>query len=124
MMLHVNFTSPFVVLGKFPDPVLYEEDNITRYKPGSDPEEKYLPSKLENPEKRSHNIPFSPSGQTAKNVGITIFCEECKRPRLMHSQRRLKPTEVVALKRLITKFSYVCGSVLSEYQGTGRDPQG
>ena len=42
----------------------------------------------------------------------------------MHSQRRLKPTEVVALKRLITKFSYVCGSVLSEYQGTGRDPQG
>ena len=119
-MLHVNFTSPFAVLGKLNNSLIL----CLSLKPGSDPEEKYLPSKLENPEKRSHNIPFSPSGQTAKNVGITIFCEECKRPRLMHSQQKLKQTEVVALKLLITKFSYVCGSVLSEYQGTGRDPQG
>ena len=31
----------------------------------------------------------------------------------------MKAGEIQTLKRLISKISYVCGSVLSEYQGTG-----
>ena len=94
---------------------------MVRYRLGSDPEENYLPSKLEDPEKRPHNVPFSPSAQTAKNVGFLITCEECKKPRLLHAQKKLQPGDVQALKRSMSKFSYVCGSVLSEYQGTGRE---
>lgn len=70
----------------FPDPEPYEVDGVIRYRRGSDPEQKFLRSKLEDPEKRPHNKPFSPTAQTAKNVAITIPCEECKKPRLLHSQ--------------------------------------
>ena len=115
---HKSIRGP-VKVENFPDPVPYEEDGVTRYQPGLDPAEKFLSSKLEDPEKRSHNIPFSPTAQTAKNVGITIPCEECKKPRLLHSQKKIKAGEIQTLKRLISKCSYVCGSVISEYQGTG-----
>ena len=94
----------------FPDPEPYEEEGVTHYRPGSDPEEKYLPSKLEDPERRAHNIPFSPSAQTAKNVGFIIRCEQCKKPRLLQSRRKLSAGESKVLKRFI-KFSFVSGSV-------------
>ena len=103
----------------FPDPEPFEEDGLMRYRPGSDPEEKYVPSKLVDPEKRSHNIPFSLSAQTSKNVGFVIKCEECQKSRLLHSQKKLKGGDIQVLKRIISKFSYECGSLLSEYLGTG-----
>ena len=42
----------------------------------------------------------------------------------MQSQRKLKPTEVIVQKCVITKFSYVRDSVLLEHKGTGSVPQG
>ena len=51
---------------EFPDLEPYEVDGVQQYKAGNDPTEKYLPSELEDPEKRPHNIPFPPSAQTAK----------------------------------------------------------
>ena len=107
----------------FPDPEPYEIDGIVHYRPGSDPKEKYLPSKLEDPEKRPHNVPFSPTAQTATNVGRLIKCEECTKPRLLHAQRKLSNSDLQALTKMISKFSYVCGSTLSEYQGTGGEPK-
>ena len=52
----------------FPDPVPTEVDGILHYQPDSDPSEKFLPSQLEDVEKNPHNIPFSPTANTAKNV--------------------------------------------------------
>ena len=43
-----------VNIGTFPDPEPYEENQVLHYRPGSDPAENFLPSKLENPEKRAH----------------------------------------------------------------------
>ena len=60
----------------FPDPVPHEVDGVLHYEPGSDAEEKFLPSTLEDVKKRPHNIPFSPTAQTAKNIGFIIRCEE------------------------------------------------
>ena len=52
-----------VKVENFPDPVHYEEYGITRYQPGLAPAEKFLPSKLEDPEKRSqHSIPSNNPG--------------------------------------------------------------
>ena len=61
-----------VSIEAFPDPEPYEENEVVHYRPGSDPAENFLPSKLENPEKRAHGLPFSPSARTAANVGFTI----------------------------------------------------
>ena len=77
-MLHVNFTSPFAVLGKLNNSLIL----CLSLKPGSDPEEKYLPSKLENPEKRSHNIPFSPMVKLHKTLESRYFVRNAKGPDL------------------------------------------
>ena len=73
---------------EFPDPEPYEIEGVQHYRPGKDPSERYLPSKLEDAEKRPHNVPFTPSAQTAKNVGITVKCVECERPRLLYSKHK------------------------------------
>ena len=54
-----------------------------------------------------------------KNVGFTVTCEQCKKPRLIHSKKKLNVAECNLVKRIGSKFSYVCGSVFSEYLGTG-----
>ena len=72
-------------------------------------------------EKGPHNIPFSPTGQTARNVGFVVKCEECNKSRLLHAKHKLKPGEIARAKRMISKVSYIYGSVLSEYLGTGND---
>ncbi|CAG8854711.1 2838_t:CDS:2, partial [Gigaspora margarita] len=36
-----------------------------------------------------HTMPFSPSSIRAKNVGITITCVECEKPRLLFSAKKL-----------------------------------
>ena len=49
---------------EFPDPVPYDDDDVMRYKEGIDKDEKHLPSKIEDPSKADHNIPFTPTAQT------------------------------------------------------------
>ena len=55
---------------KFGDPVPYQDDNGNEHDClGDDPEERYMPSKLENPAKRKHGPLFSSTAQSALNVG-------------------------------------------------------
>ena len=67
-----------------------DEEGNKHYHQGEDPEEKFIPSKLENPSKRGHGIPFSPSAQTALNVGRIVTCTECHKPRLLYSRTKLR----------------------------------
>ena len=70
------------------DPVPFtDEEGITYYKQGDEPEETYIPSKLEDVTKRNHGMDFSPSAQTASNVGMVIKCSECKKPRSMYPKK-------------------------------------
>jgi DNA-directed RNA polymerase subunit RPC12/RpoP len=101
----------------FPDPEPYEVEGVQHYKAGDDPGEKFLPSKLENPEKRSHGIPFSPTAQTAKCIGFTIKCSECGKPRLLHSKNKLTGEQPKQLKIFLGRIIFVCGSSLAEYDG-------
>ena len=103
-------------IADFPDPVPFEdEEGNQHYKEGTDPEEKYLPSKLADVSKQPHKVPFSPTAQTAKNVGAIIKCADCKKPRLMFSQRMLKGEEKASLKRVLNGLEYVCGSSFQEF---------
>ena len=100
---------------KFGDPVPYQDDNENKHCClGDDPEERYMPSKLENPVKRKHGLPFSPTAQTALNFGMTMNYTECRKLRLIYSKSKLKPKEVNELKRSFNGFQYVCGSSFQE----------
>ena len=100
----------------FPDPVpvTNADKSDCSYEEGLDPSEKNLPSKLEDVMKQNHNVPFTPTAQTAKNVGYIIPCNECGKPRLLHSKNKLKPNELNSFKRFINDFVYVCGGTLRE----------
>ena len=57
----------------------------------------------------------------SKNVGSVIMCVFCQKSRLLHSQRVVQSEFKKAVKRMVGKLEYVCGSVLSDYGGTGND---
>ena len=82
----------------FPDPIPYEDDGVMRYKEGTDKDEAHLPSKIEDPSKMDHKIPFTPSAQTAKNVGLVVKCDECCKPRLLHAKHKLKGQQFECIK--------------------------
>ena len=82
----------------FGNPVPYtDDDGKEHYCLGEDPDEKYMPSKLENPAKRKHGLSFPPTAQTTLNVGITISCTKCRKPGLIYSKLKLKPNDIKAL---------------------------
>ena len=85
------------------------------------PKERYLPSLLENVEKQDNGRDFPPTAQTSKNVGLVIFCTECKKPRLLHSKYKLKNQQPAAAKRIVQKLEYICWASLSEYYGSCND---
>ena len=101
---------------RFGEPVPHVEDsNMTQhYVEGSDPEEKHLPSKSANPEKQGHNMPFPPSAQTAKNVGMTVKCHECGKQRLLYANKVVKAEERLRFKRLQNDYVYICGGSFNE----------
>ena len=105
----------------FPDPIPYEDDGVMRYKEGSDKDEKHLPSKIDDPSKRDHHVPFTPSAQTAKNVGFFVRCEECDKPRLIFAKNKLKERELNLLKRMLNEIVYTCGATFSEYDTEAED---
>ena len=104
----------------FGDPVPFtDQEGVEHYKEGQDEEEKFLPSRLIDPTKRSHNIPFSPTAQTALNVGVSIPCTECRKPRLIYAKQRLRDDEKSALKRHLNNFGFLCGTSRDGYQRKG-----
>ena len=85
----------FGKIANFGEPVPQEiADGTVKYILGSDPSEKFLPSKLENLGKRTHGIPFTPTPQTAINVGEIVKCIHYLKPRIVYAKKNfLMPTE-------------------------------
>ena len=65
-----------------PFPTLSQVSGVLYYHEGVDPNEKNLPSVLDDVKKSAHGIPFNPTAQTAKTVGFTVRCEEFQKARL------------------------------------------
>ena len=85
----------FGKIANFGEPVPPEiAGGTVKYILGSDPSEKFLPSKLENLGKRTHGIPFTPTPQTAINVGEIVKCIHYLKPRVVYAKKNfLMPTE-------------------------------
>ena len=77
----------------------------------------YLIFDVQVKDNQGHQLPFNPSAQTAKNTGLKVTCVDCFKPRLLHSQRKLKPDDVWWLDSLLEDMSYSRGSSIQEMDG-------
>ncbi|CAG8612740.1 7401_t:CDS:2, partial [Scutellospora calospora] len=58
--------------------------------------------------KIKHTMPFSPSAAHAKNVGVTVNCTECEKPRLLFSAKKLSEKDKTLLRRFLDTIFYTC----------------
>ena len=56
-----------------------------------------------------HTMPFCPSAARAKNVGITVSCAECEKPRLLFSAKKLAEKDKAVLQSFLDTIIYTCG---------------
>ena len=108
----------FSTLAFLPDPVPADDQHYKKFDDiyGTLTSEKHRPSLKDEGCKQSHDMPLSPSAQTAANVGELILCSECLRPRVMYSQRKLGHHDIDVLIRSIEDTLYVCGSRISDIE--------
>ena len=105
----------FGKIANFGEPVPPEiADGTVKYILGSDPSEKFLPSKLENLGKRTHGIPFTPTPQTAINVGEIVKCIHYLKPRVVYAKKKLSDAHRRSMKRMLSDFQYVCETVFHD----------
>ena len=99
----------------FGDPIPHNDEKCNEhYQQGEDPQEKFIPSKLENPLKKAHSIPFSLSAETALKVERIVTCTECHKRRFFCSRTKLKQKELGSFKRVLSDFPFSWGSVFEE----------
>ena len=115
IFIFLNVQTPIWKIANFGKPVPSEiADGTVKYILGSDPSEKFLPSKLENPDKRTHGIPFTPTAQTAINVGKTVKYIHCLKPRAVYAKKTLSDAHKWTMKPMLSYFQYVCGTVFHD----------
>ncbi|RIB27039.1 hypothetical protein C2G38_2161560 [Gigaspora rosea] len=115
----------FELLGQLPDPVPGDDLYYKSFKElyGTSTTEQYRPSlkdfkprmtktgKTKNAViKIKYTMPFSPSAARAKNVGITVTCVECEKPRLLFSMKKLASKDWERLQRFLDTILYTCGT--------------
>ena len=94
---------------------LGEEDHYLPFESiyGTQTTEEHRPSLVAR-NQGGHQIPFSPSSQTANTVKQLLYCVDCGKPRVMYSQTKLSTEEKETLDLLTDVLQYSCGGVLSE----------
>ena len=98
---------------RFPDPIPHtDEVSIERFKEGRDDKEKYLTSRLVDVTKQPHDLPFLPTGQTAKNVPKNVKCSECKKSGVIYAAK--KSDEHAQLQKLLKNHIYICGTSFAD----------
>ena len=90
------------------------------YKPfeevyGTETTEEHRPS-LKQKILLGHQIPFSPSAQTAKTVQKTVKCSDCEKPRVIYSLTKLTVAEQILLNKVLDTYIYSCGANIKELQ--------
>ena len=105
----------FDTLHHIPDPI--RDGDV--YKPfaevyGTETTENDRPSLKSSAEKRGHGMPFNPSGQFASNVGKTLVCTECNKPRVTYSSRKVRLQDKNKLELALNGIMYTCGMDLQE----------
>ena len=105
----------FANIKHLPDPTIGDEDHYLTFEMAFQKEttEKDRPS-LAKPIKRRKSLPFTPSVQHVRNIGLMLQCEECDLWRLLYSKRKLSVQEKTQLQAYIDDITYTCGATLQE----------
>ena len=108
----------FEQLHRLPDPVPGEDMHYKSFEDlyGTQTTEDHRPS-LKNAKSKGkmkitrakHTMPFCPSAARAKNVGITVSCVECEKPRLLFSAKKLAEKDKTILQGFLDTIFYTCG---------------
>ncbi|GET04088.1 uncharacterized protein LOC105326236 [Rhizophagus clarus] len=110
----------FDQLHRLPDPQPGEDMHYKSFEElyGKETTEDHRPSLKNNKTKTKgkmkfirakHTMPFCPSAARAKNVGITVNCVECEKPRLLFSAKKLTEKDKTILRRFLDIIFYTCG---------------
>ena len=89
-------------------------DGAVKFILGLDRSGKPLPSKPENPGKRTHEISFTPTAKTAINVGKIVKCIHCLKPRVAYAKKKLSDVHKRSMKSMLNDFQYICGKVFHD----------
>ena len=93
-----------------------DSDRVQHYSECLDVTEMFLPSKLQDVSKQPYNSPFTTTAQTAKHVGMVSRYAECKKPRPMYSEIKLKNNECNAVKRVLIALEVFVALVLRIFE--------
>ena len=98
-----------------PDPLIENDQHYFKFEDAymKDTTEKDRPS-LQTQSTRKKSLPFTPSQQHVKNIGLMLQCEECDLWRLLYSRRKLSIKEKEELQRVFDDVSYICGGTIQE----------
>ena len=106
----------FGKITNFGEPVPWQiADGAVKYILGLDHSGKLLLSKLENPGKCTHGIPFTPTSKTAINIGKIVECIHCFKPCVVYAKEKLSDARKKLMKSIVKDyFQYVCGTVFHD----------
>ena len=84
----------FILLNHLPDPIPGTDDHYKEFSEvfGTKTTERAMPS-LKTSKDHGHKIPFNPVKQHPSNTGLIIDCNECSKPRLVYTTKRLTKAE-------------------------------
>ena len=69
------------------------------------------------PATKGHDIPFQPHKQHAINIGLTIVCVYCKKPRVIYSKNKISKNLITKFKRKTSELRFVRGTIVEELVG-------
>src|SRR3954453_10939164 len=110
----------FEQLHHLPDPVpgedlhyksfkeLYETQTTEDHRPSFKNAKTKMKKGMTTP-KAKHTMPFCPSAVRAKNVGITVSCIECEKPRLLFCAKKLSEKDRIMLRGFLDTIFFTCG---------------
>ena len=106
----------FKRLNHLPDPTPGTDDHYKTFSEvfGTDTTEAAMPS-LKTSKDRGHKILSNPVKQHASTTGLTIDCNECNKPRLVYSAKKLTEGEKKSFNRVMSDMMYTCGATLVEF---------
>ena len=74
-----------------------------------------MPS-LKTSKDRGHKIPFNPVKQHGSNTGLIIDCNDCSKPPLVYTAKRLTEAEKKSFNRAMNDMMHTCGATLVEFK--------
>ena len=103
-------------LNHLPDPIPGTDDHYKEFSEvfGTEATEGAMPS-LKTSKDYGHKIPFNTVKQNASKTGLTIDCNECRKPRL-DTAKRLKEVQKKSFNRVINDMMNTCGTTLVEFK--------